>query len=196
MNSPTGPDLRPTFKVALGQVGDLLQGVRPDQLQNPTPCPEFAVQDLLEHIQGVLWRTVISLSGDHTAVPEGTPSDDWSLEWDRGCAALAPVLADDACVTREVIVPWGVMTGADALGMFLGEFVVHAWDLAIATDQTDDLHVGLAAAALPTYQVALPADQRDGRPFGRAVDVGPAAGAYERIVAWSGRNPSWDRRAR
>ena len=49
----------------LTKTGDLIEGVEPDQRANPTPCPEYDVDALLDHIVG--WVQVFEAG----AVPLG-----------------------------------------------------------------------------------------------------------------------------
>jgi uncharacterized protein (TIGR03086 family) len=191
--SPAIPDLRPVLGQALDQTGVLIAGLEPQQANLPTPCSEYDVAGLVGHLQGVVRRITTVLSGRHfSEAPSEVPSDDWAGDWAAGRATLEPVLADNAVLSREVTVPWGTVPGGSAIGMYVGELTVHAWDLATATGQTDALDPALAEGALPPYQQALPPQPRGGEiPFDPVVEVGADAGPYERLVAWTGRNPTW-----
>lgn len=187
-------DLRPAVNHALDQVGDLLAGTSSEDHSRPTPCSEFDVQGLVDHLQVVVRRITTVLSGQHfSESPNVVGSQDWAGDWAEGRAELAPVLADDASLTRTVSVPWGETTGGEALGMYVAELAVHAWDLAAATGQTAGLDPALAEGALPGYRAALPPQPRGGDdiPFEPVVEVSADAGPYERLVAWSGRDPNW-----
>ena len=54
------------------------------------------------------------------------------------------MLADGACLTREVTVPWGTVPGASAAASYIGELSVHSWDLATALGMTGVLNDALA----------------------------------------------------
>ena len=85
------------------------------------------------------------------------------------------------------------MSGAAALAAYAGELTVHSWDLALAIGRADLLDPALAEAALPAYQAFVPAAPRGGDiPFGPVVEAGPDAGPYERLAAWTGRDPHWN----
>lgn len=189
----TTPDLRPMLDRALDQVGALIEQVRPDQRTAPTPCTDYDVAGVVGHLQGAARRVATVMSGQHFAsTPPTTLGDDWAADWAAERDELGRVLADDGVLTREVTVPWGQVSGGSALGMYVGEFVVHAWDLAAAIDATDRLDPTLAQAALPAYERALPPEPRGGEiPFAPVVDIDDTAGPYERVVAWTGRDPSW-----
>ncbi|AKU19148.1 TIGR03086 family metal-binding protein [Luteipulveratus mongoliensis] len=187
-------DLRPALNLALDQIERLLTVVTPDQAPLPTPCSEFDVSTLVDHLQGVVRRLAVILSGQHfSTAPAIVASTSWLPDWTEGRTALAPLLADDATLAREATVPWGTTTGAGAIASYLGELTTHAWDLAAATGHLDELDPTLAELALPTYQTILPATPRalPQIPFGAVVEVGLDAGPYEQLVAWTGRDPRW-----
>src|SRR4051794_5368167 len=49
-------DPRPAFAGAVALAVDTAAAVRPDQLDRPTPCPEYDVRALLGHLLSVLRR--------------------------------------------------------------------------------------------------------------------------------------------
>ena len=50
MSSPN--DSVATLSRALDQTGDVLAAIHPDQLSDPTPCPDWDVAHLIGHILG------------------------------------------------------------------------------------------------------------------------------------------------
>jgi len=189
----TGFDPRPLLTSAMDQAGELIADVRPEQSSLPTPCDDYDVGRLIGHLQAVVRRVGVVLSGQpFWSVPREVDSTDWVADWAAGRAATEAVLADDACLTREVTVPWGTVDGASAAASYIGELSVHAWDLAAALGRTAELDDRLATAALPAYMAKVPAEPRGPEiPFGPVVEVGEDASPYERLVAWTGRDPRW-----
>lgn len=190
---PTTTDPRPALASALDQIGRLIEVTDVAQGTLPTPCDEWDVATLVEHLQAVVRRVAAVLDGrPFWSVPRTIESTDWVGDWAAGRAAADAVLADDAILGREVAVPWGTVTGAGAAGSYVGELTTHAWDLAVATGRTGELDETLALAALPAAMAKIPAEPRGEEiPFGPVVEVGPEATAYERLVAWEGRDPRW-----
>ena len=191
----TGFDPRPLLGAALDQAGALIATVTPEQATLPTPCDEYDINELIGHMQAVVRRIGVVLSGQpFWSVPREIGSTDWVADWTAGRAATDAVLADDECLTREVSVPWGTVIGASAAASYIGELSVHSWDLAMALGTTDALNDALATAALPAYMEKVPAEPRGPEiPFDPVVEVGPDATPYERLVAWTGRDPRWVR---
>ena len=189
----TGFDPRPLLGAALDQAGAVIATVNPEQATLPTPCDDYDVNQLIGHMQAVVRRIGVVLSGQpFWSVPRELETSDWLADWAAGRAATDAVLADDSCLTREVTVPWGTVAGASAAASYIGELSVHSWDLATALGRTDMLNDALATAALPAYMDKVPAEPRGPEiPFGPVVEVGDDATPYERLVAWTGRDPRW-----
>ncbi len=189
----SGFDPRKPLAAALDQAGSLIAAVQPDQAHLPTPCDEYDVSQLIGHLQAVVRRIGVVLDGKpFWSVPREMESTDWIEDWKAGRAATEAVLADDAILTREVSVPWGTVPGASAAASYIGELSVHSWDLATAIGRLDLLDDSLATAALPAYMDKVPAEPRGPEiPFGPVVEVGEDATPYERLVAWTGRDPRW-----
>ncbi len=199
MNQPSPDanfDPRPLLTTALNQTGMLIAGLTPAQADAPTPCSTYDVTGLVGHLQAVVRRIGVVLAGQpFWSVPQELSAADpatWTADWAAGRAATEAVLADDAFLARECAVPWGEVSGASAAASYIGELTVHSWDLAIATGQTDVLDPVLAQETLPAYQAMVPAAPRGGDvPFGPVVPVPPDADDYDRLVAWTGRDPGW-----
>lgn len=177
---------------ALDQTQAMIDTIGADDLALPTPCPEYDVETLLGHLMTVVTRINLVLTGDNPlSIPTVTPGiKDFAAEWKERRAVVDETLSDPAILTMTCTVPWGTIPGAAAIGSYTGELTTHSWDLAKATGRTDLLDDTLATYCLPLVQQAIPADRRGGPvPFGPVVDVPANAPAYDRLVAWQGRQP-------
>ncbi len=181
-------DPRPLYAAALAWTHGLMAGAT--DLDAPTPCPEFAVRDLLGHLVATVERArVIGEGGDPRSVPvvlRGLP-DPAGAHADATARTLA-VWSDDALLDRELTVPWGTVPGRGAVWGYLNETLVHGWDLAVATGQDPEADPALAGAVLAVVPGFLPAEPRGGPvPFAAPVPPRPGAGPTERLANWSGR---------
>jgi uncharacterized protein (TIGR03086 family) len=185
-------DPREYYERALAQTEQLVAGVRPDQLGNPTPCTEFDVRDLLRHIAGGITRAAITGEGGDALAYQGlagdVPDEEW-LDTYRAVAKRATAAwADDARLDAMVTVPWGTVPGRAALSGAVQEVLTHGWDLATATGQETEGDPELATWTLEVARRFLPPDRRGGPvPFGPVVPVAAAAGPYAQLAAWLGR---------
>lgn len=192
-------DPRPLLDIALATTADAVAGVRPDQLDLPTPCPELTVRGLSAHLVDVAWR--IGDLGRGTPVFDGflplrapaatlITDDEWASRFKDAAAGAAEAWADDARLTALVELPWATLPGAVQLLTYLNELSVHTWDLATATGQAVAWDERVLEPALAAMTVGLPADARDDdTPFDRPIDVPADAPLIDRLVAWSGRQP-------
>jgi uncharacterized protein (TIGR03086 family) len=76
-----------------------------------------------------------------------------------------------------------------SLGIAFADQLVHGWDLAKATGQDATMPPELAQAAYTTIHGQFTEEQRQGV-FKPEVHVGPDASAQERLLAYTGRDPS------
>ncbi|HWN36577.1 MAG TPA: TIGR03086 family metal-binding protein [Pseudonocardia sp.] len=184
-------DPRPLYQRALSWVHDLADGVRPDQLTGPTPCPEFDVRALLGHLVATVERArVIGEGGDPFAVPRvvtGLADLAWAPAYAEATATMWTVWSDERRLDASVTAPWGTIPGRAAMLGYLNETLVHGWDLAVATGQPPEADADLASTALALAPRVIPAEPRGGHtPFAPVVEPAPGAGPTERLANWSG----------
>lgn len=165
-------------------------GVTPDQWSAATPCSEWDVRRLVNHVAGeYLW--VPELMAGKTIADVGTRLDGDLLGDDpldalataaRGAQAAAE--PPDA-LTRVVHLSFGDVPGADYLRQMAIDSVIHAWDLsrAIGADETLDPElVDFAFEELRQHAE----DWRSGGAFGPETE--PANGSTQaRLLALTGR---------
>ncbi|TDU87783.1 uncharacterized protein (TIGR03086 family) [Kribbella voronezhensis] len=185
-------DPRPMLALALDQTQAMIDTVGADDLDRPTPCPEYDVRTLLGHLVTVVGRINLALTGgDPLTIPTVTPGiTDFAGAWKERRAVLDDTLSDPAVLAVTCKLPWGTLPGAAAIAAYVGELTTHSWDIAKATGRTDLLDESLAEYCLPLVQQFIPAEPRGGHvPFGPVVEVADDAPAYDRLVAWEGRKP-------
>jgi uncharacterized protein (TIGR03086 family) len=176
----------------LDKTGNVIAGVSVDQGGLPTPCEEYDVTTLVNHIVG--WIRVFdagsngrAFEGDATAYRCGADP-----EAEFRAAASGVVAGWEAHgLDRPVRIISGELPGEMVFNMTLMEYLAHGWDLATATAQQPPYSEGEAAETLARAEVTLPSEYRgDGMPFGPSVPVDAGAPAIDRFVAFMGRQPS------
>ncbi|MFV0532480.1 MAG: TIGR03086 family metal-binding protein [Cumulibacter sp.] len=185
------PDLRPHITRAQAWIATLIDGVTPADLDLPTPCVDFNVRDLLQHLFAVEKRVEsVGLIGTIADAPTSLPLPSGDLGAGFRIAAAAAIAPwNDDRLTSMVTVPFGTLPGAAALGAYLSEHIAHGWDLAVATGQPSETDEDIAMIALQAMTNALPAEPRGGDiPFGAPVDPAVGAGPTERLANWTGRS--------
>ncbi len=215
MTNPTGAprprfaadDPRSAFAAALGTAADVVERVRPADLDRPTPCTSYDVRALLGHLVAVVRRTAAIGQGlAFDAVPQvvtGVADDGWATALEAAQDEAWAVWSDDAVLDRFIELPWIQAPGRIVLATYLNEVTVHTWDLATACGLGVEWDAGVVEAAMAAITVGLPAEGRAEHfeaakavmppgwepPFTAAVEIGPDAPAIDRLVAWNGRDP-------
>jgi uncharacterized protein (TIGR03086 family) len=189
-------ELFAAFDRAVASTAGIVTGVRPGQGSAPTPCSEWDVRGLLNHVIGTLWLGEGLLADRpprYPMAPGGLPAadlpgDDPAAAYaEASAAALAAAGTGDA-LTRVHLTPLGEMPGPALAGFTTLDILVHGWDLAKATGQSADLDDTLAAHVLAFAEQAITPDTRAPR-IGPAVAVPADAPVIHRLVAFLGRQP-------
>jgi len=193
----TGTPLEP-LSVALAATEHLVAGVRDDQWHNPTPCENWTVHDLVNHLVGGNRLFAGVLRGG----PSPTPGDRSRLQgidhlgsdaaeaYRTSSADLVAAFAEPGVMERVVTVPAGTLPGVAALHLRVVEALVHGWDLAQATGQPVRFPDALVEQELAFTRRQLgnlpPAPAGQG-PFAPPQPVDEQAPAIDRLVACLGR---------
>ncbi len=190
---PGGLDPRPGLMSAIALAGGALAAVRPEQLRDPTPCPDYNVRTLGKHLISVLRRvSVVGRGGDPFSVPTiatDVSDSDWAIHWAAAEEAALAALADPDVLGRTVRMPFGQMPGAIAAGVYATEITLHTWDLATATGQHPSWDPAVLTAAIATMHRVPPEPRGGSVPFGPVVKVAADAPEIDKLVAWYGRQP-------
>ena len=163
----------------------VLRGIRPDQLSAPTPCAEYDVQALLDHM--LHWAPRLARASRHSpgeAEPGGNP-----LERQIEQLVTAWSVPEAWLGTTSMGGPQELparMIGA----MATGEVVVHGWDLARATGQPVSWDETLLEYLYD--EVAKTAELgREMQAYGVEVPVPATAPVLDRMLGLTGRDPHW-----
>jgi uncharacterized protein (TIGR03086 family) len=160
--------------------------VPPDQLDLPTPCSEWTVQDLLDHLVGGTEHLLAAVDGREPVTSVGVSATDYR----RGVERVLAALEQPGAMQRKCLSPLGFEWPVEqaVAGTFM-DVLIHTWDLARATGQDERLDPGLVAACSAMFLPDMPIRGRAAGIVGPAVDVGPGASPQERLLAAMGRHP-------
>ncbi|MFE8914667.1 TIGR03086 family metal-binding protein [Streptomyces globisporus] len=178
------------LETAAGRALPVVRGIDDGQLAARTPCAEYDVRALLNH----LFLVVVNFQAlaaredvDFGREPEFVTGD-WRGRFGDETARLVKawsVPGVEEGTTGQMGLP------ARTVGlMVLGDLTVHAWDLARATGTDfvpepsvlDEVGPGLAAMAPQAREMKV---------FGEPFPVPESATAFERLLAVTGRDPGW-----
>jgi uncharacterized protein (TIGR03086 family) len=175
-------DEQKSAEATLAILQRVLRRVGPDDLGNSTPCTEFTVADVANHLAG----SIAALGG--AAGASLTPTSSGVLEVDIADLAQ-PALEAWSRRGLDGTVNIGLeLPAAYALGVFSVECLVHAWDFAEATGQKLDVDEDLTTYVLGLSKRVVSDELRMPGMFGPEITVGPDAGALDRLIAFTGRS--------
>lgn len=184
-----------TMRTACTSTERILEGVTAAQYQLRTPCAEWDVQDLVNHLLGTL-ALGAALLGDVAPTVNMAPGelpdrdlvgDDAVKAYRVGVDELLAAAGGDA-LARPHTTPLGDMPGSILGGFTTLDIAVHGWDLARATGQPARLDDALAGAVLAFAGQTITDDTRAPR-IGPAIAAGAGASVTDQLVAFLGRRP-------
>jgi len=185
----------------LRQSVDIVDGIGDDQWDRPTPCAQWTVRELVEHM--------ILENRGFAAAAGGETSDrrvwtdrqfvddrraDYRASADRVVEAFGAPGVLDGEFWLPLINPAVRLPARQAVSFHLLDYVVHGWDVAASIGRPVRVPADIAEAALDIALREVPDGPRRRRPqasFVPPVEAAPGASALDRMLAWLGRSPTW-----
>lgn len=168
---------------------DVIEGVKKDMRQFPTPCPDYKVEDLVNHIVG--WLQVFD-SDCNGLTHDGNAAEyrcqiHPATEFHTAATSLV-----DGWIKygfdRNIHMMGSEMPAEMVFNMTVMEYLTHGWDLATATGQPIPYTEQEAEATLTRAVSTLPAQYRgENMPFGNIVEIAGSAPAIDRLIGFMGR---------
>ncbi|GAA3679991.1 TIGR03086 family metal-binding protein [Nocardioides ginsengisoli] len=192
MSAPRVPlDL---LRTSADDFGRRLRLVGPDDWDRATPCTDWDVRALVNHVVGGNVRYTLLLSGADTAEVEATRTvdhlgDDAVGAFERTAAEVLARFGEDGVHQRVVHHVAGPRTGGELLSMRILDTEVHAWDLARAIGADERLDDDVVAYLLAYASEGEHGPQQPS--FGPAVDD-PQRGEpdQDHLLRLLGRDPA------
>ena len=178
------------FSEAADITGQLVTAVRPEQWDNPTPCPGWDVRNLVRHLINGQYVFAAILHGKPASAARKDASPDGELPGsyrDSGAALLA-AFRQPGILRQVFTVPIGPVPGVVALHLRTTELLVHGWDLARATGQPAAFPAALAESELAFSRGMLGSIPPGHPSFAAPQPVPDDAPAIDRLAACLGRS--------
>jgi uncharacterized protein (TIGR03086 family) len=169
-NAARGVGLDALHRQALESTRQFVAGIEPGQWTNPTPCADWNVRELVNHVVvGNLWAAELArgrsiadvgdrLDGDHLgAVP--------LQAYDESAEAAALAFEASGALDAPCAVSYGPVPGSVYAGHRFVDVLVHGYDIAAATGQNPELDACLVDACWDVVEPQL-ADFRASSMFG------------------------------
>lgn len=191
-NIRVDPSMRPQSLLAdldhaLGAVGALVARISESQWSAPTPCTDWDVRRLVDHIVGM--NLVFSaMLTDHPLPERGsdTLGEDPPRSYRTSSNALLRDFAQPGVLDRVYRSPMGSATGVQRLQIRLYDLLTHGWDLSQAIGRHLEVRNNVALSSLEFARGQVSEAARPGR-FDREQPVAENAPALDRLAAFLGR---------
>jgi len=182
--------IAPTHLELLGAAHDWLAArigvVRTTDLAGTTPCAEFDLATLLDHLATSVERFTAALT-DTPLLPGQVPTDADEVACRYGALRQANLAAwSHADLAANYRIPLGEVPAPVVASLNIAEIALHGWDVSRATGERADVPAPLALNVLAFGRAFLSDDLRM-RAFGLAVAC--EGSASDEMAAFYGRRP-------
>ncbi|MFG1876713.1 TIGR03086 family metal-binding protein [Sphaerisporangium sp. NPDC049003] len=179
--------------IAMDEFGLRVAMINNDAWNAPTPCSEWSVRDLVNHlVVEQLW--VPPLLAGRTVADVGDRFDGDQLgedpvgRWTEASVGAQHALAEPGALDREVHLSYGTVDARRYCMEMAADLAVHAWDLARGLGADDRVDPELMAEVYDYLSPMAGALAGSGM-FGEPVPVPDDAGPQARTLALTGRRP-------
>jgi uncharacterized protein (TIGR03086 family) len=185
-------DLPEVHAAALSNTRGYIAGVGGDQWALPTPCDDWDVRALVNHIvTGNFWASEL---GAGKTIPEvgdrldgDVLTDDPTGAYDASSAAAAAVFRAPGAMERPCAVSYGPVPGEVYCGHRFIDVLIHGWDVAKATGQDTTLPADLVEACIEVVEPQADLLRGSGQ-YGADVAAG-SSDRQSQLLAMVGRTP-------
>ncbi|MEV4822500.1 TIGR03086 family metal-binding protein [Micromonospora sp. NPDC049274] len=188
-------DLLEAYRRSLAEFVDRVDQIGPGQWAEETPCPDWDVRTLVNHVVGEDRWSVPLLAG-RTIEEVGDRLDGDVLGADpvttaREAAAQAEIaVTHPGTIDRTVHLSAGATPAAEYVQQLLAEHLVHGWDLAVAIGADPRLDPDAVHVCAQWFAGRVDDYRRD-KLVGDGTQVPADADEQDRLLAAFGRDPDW-----
>lgn len=170
-------------------------GIRGNQWRNPTPCAEWDVRTVVNHITGeALWA--VELLAGRTIAQVGSRLDGDVLgsaplkAFDAAVSAASEAMRAPGAMKAVCHLSYGDTPGTQYAREMTLDALVHGWDIAKGSGQNTRLNATLVGWLYRQYRPEAKGLTASGA-FGTPQKVAANAGTQTRLLAMLGRRATW-----
>jgi len=177
---------------AVKEFSDRVHAVGPHQWAGATPCTDWDVRALVNHlVNEQLWVPPLMSGATIAEVGDTLDGDllgeDPVAAWDAAAAAATDALRSPGALERVVHLSFADVTGQVYAWQLISDLAVHAWDLAQAIGVDPTIDEELAATVIVKLTPDVVTYAQYGL-FAPAQAVPENASAQDRLLALTGRH--------
>ncbi|HUR48487.1 MAG TPA: TIGR03086 family metal-binding protein [Acidimicrobiales bacterium] len=185
----------PPLQIASEGFERRLDLVAPEDWDKPTPCGQWSVRELVNHVAAeLLWMP--SLFQGRTIAEVGDRFDGDVLgsdpvgTWRSAAADAAAASSEEGALERIVHLSFGDFPGQAYAGQVTSDVIIHTWDLARAIGVDDQLG-DEPMRFLMSFLDPQIEEWRNAGAFGPASNDDGDGSDQDRFLARTGRSPRW-----
>lgn len=188
-------DLVNAYQRSIAEITRRVPQVSPEQWTAPTPCADWDVRELVNHVVNEDRWTAPMFAGA-TIADVGDKFDGDLLGDDPVSNTLdaakqaEQAVAEPGALDRTVHLSFGDTPAEEYIHQLLADHLIHAWDLAVATGEDPRLDPELVAECSQWFAQREELYRSAGA-IGPRVDVPADADEQDRLIAAFGRDPNW-----
>jgi uncharacterized protein (TIGR03086 family) len=182
------------MKQVIASTDKVVKGTEPSQLGLPSPCTEWTVRDVINHITG--GSTMFAVCVEEGSVPDDllgklmagdNLGDDYVGAWEAASSRAIAAFEAPGALDKMVKLPFGEMPAGVAVNIAVFDVLTHAADIANATGQTID-DTALVETALEVGHQMIGPELRVPGVFDPEQSAPEGATPTVRLLAFAGRN--------
>ena len=176
---------------AVESFGSRVHEVGDDQWNGSTPCTDWDVRTLVNHLVGEsLWTVPLFEGGTIAEVGDRFDGDvlgeDPKAAWDRSAGPAVAAVQGDGAMERIVHLSFGDFPGSDYAWQLLFDYTIHSWDLGRAIGADERLDPELVEECLGWFASVEDMYRQSGA-IGERPDIPDDADPQTRLLAMTGR---------
>jgi uncharacterized protein (TIGR03086 family) len=172
---------------ALAATGRIVNNISHAQLHEPTPCEDYDVQGLLDHlISGNRWVAPLVAGKTIEEVGDSLDGTYAPSDYDASAKEADTAFSGEGAMQKPVAVSYGPVPGEIYAGHRFIDVLIHGWDLAKATGQDTRLDPELVDACWEVITPQLDLLKGSGM-FGSEIAVPDSADPQTKLLAVLGR---------
>ena len=182
------------YRDSVAAFADKVGRVAPGQWQSPTPCQDWDVRALVNHVVSEQrWSVPLFAGATIAEVDDRFEGDllgaDPVLNAAEAAEDAQAAVSETGVLERTVHLSVGDTPGAEYIQQLFADHLLHGWDLAVATGLDSKLDPRAARACLDWFR-----DREDlyrgAGIIGPRLELAPDATAQEQLLAAFGRDPN------
>jgi uncharacterized protein (TIGR03086 family) len=175
----------------MGATRAYLNAVRAGQWHDSTPCTEWDLKQVANHIIGEnLWAAELfpgkTIADVGKRLDGDLAGDDPAAAYAASVGAASAAVSAPGAMQATCHLSFGDFSGSDYAAQLMLDTLIHGWDVAKASGQDTRLDPDLVAACLPVA-TELSTQFRSAGVFGEDLPVSADADAQTRLLAMLGR---------